>query len=180
MKKLVLVAAGKDQAGIVSALTEVLFELACNLEDTSMILLEDHFTVMMMFSPPNDQSVEAINTALQAKTHSYGLALSLFEIDVTEERKKRSGQAWMIGVTSPDQTGIIYHVSKALAQKNVNIYQLASRRLPNADGATLYLVSLEVDVPESTSEAEFESLLSGLAQEYGFDIQSHPLETFLL
>lgn len=180
MKKLVLVAAGKDQAGIVSAITEVLFELACNLEDTSMILLEDHFTVMMMFSPPHNQSVEAIRNALQVKTNSFGLALNLFEIDVTEERKKRAGQAWMIGVTSPDQTGIIYHVSKTLAQKNVNIYQLASRRLPNANGATLYLVSMEVDVPESVSEQEFEALLTGLAKTYGFDIQSHPLETFLL
>jgi predicted amino acid-binding ACT domain protein len=183
MKKVFLVAAGKDQAGIVAALTGGLYELSCNLEDTSMILLEDHFSVMMMFVPPPGSTVEILESALQSHIAPFNLSLTLFTVDVLQERQPRTGTPWMIGVTSPDQTGIIYHVSQALAASGINIYQLASRRLPSPTGDSdkpLYLVSLEVDVPEPMPEEAVEILLSSLGGAHGFDIQAHPLETFRL
>lgn len=180
MKKVVIVVAGQDRPGIVSSITQVLFELDCNVEDTNMLLLEDHFTMMMMVQPPSNTSVAHLQATLQKQIESTDLALSLFTVDVTQERVIRSGDPWMLSVTSPDQTGILYHVSQLLSQHGVSIYQLASRRLPQPDGTLLYLVTLEVDVSENADTDQFQRALQQLSKQYGFDVQSHPLETFML
>lgn len=182
MKKFVLVAAGQDKVGIVEALCKTLFEKNINLEDTSMVQLEDHFTVMMIVEAQSQITASNLKEALLNETKPFGLSLDVFETDVAQSAKPRSGNPWMISVTSTDQTGIIYNVCKALASKQINIYQLASRRVikESQPSQALFLMTLEVDVPISFSESELARDLKSLGGELGFDIQAHPLETFVL
>jgi len=182
VKKFVLVAAGKDQVGIVETLCKTLYEKNINLEDTSMVQLEDHFTVMMIIEAREIMDALTLKTVLINETRNYGLALDVFEVDVTQTEKPRTGSPWMLSVTSSDQTGIIYKVCKALAEKGINIYQLASRRMIQDlhSEKALFLMTLEVDVPENITGAKLIKDLQSLATESGFDIQAHPLETFVL
>jgi glycine cleavage system transcriptional repressor len=41
---------GRDRPGIVAALTRVLADAGCNLEDTSMTILRGHFAMMLVIS----------------------------------------------------------------------------------------------------------------------------------
>ena len=45
MKMLSLSAIGKDRTGIVSSISEILFKLGCNIEDSTMTLLSGQFAV---------------------------------------------------------------------------------------------------------------------------------------
>ena len=49
-KKYIMTAFGKDRPGIVADVTQVLYENGCNLEDTSMSMLSDEFTINLLFS----------------------------------------------------------------------------------------------------------------------------------
>ena len=48
------------------------------------------------------------------------------------------------------------------------------------EGDPLFLITMEVDVPSGTEESTVDEHLERLKTTYGFDIQAHPLETFLL
>jgi predicted amino acid-binding ACT domain protein len=41
---------GRDRPGIVAAVTRVLADAGCNLEDTSMTILRGHFAMMLVIS----------------------------------------------------------------------------------------------------------------------------------
>ncbi len=49
----IMTAFGKDRAGIVADVTRLLFENECNLEDTTMSMLADEFTLSLLFFEPS-------------------------------------------------------------------------------------------------------------------------------
>ena len=55
--RFIMTAFGKDRPGIVADVTRILFENGCNLEDNTMTLLADEFTLVLLFSS-QQQDVE--------------------------------------------------------------------------------------------------------------------------
>ena len=178
MKKYIVAAAGFDQPGIVQALSKALFDIGANLEDTTMNQMEDHFMVMMIVQSHDD--LEALRGALKEATANFGLMLNVYSTDIKLERVERSGTPWLMNITSPDQTGIVYKVSNLLMSWKANIYHLSSRRMIKESGNVFFLLSMEVDIPVAISEESIEHHLEMLGKEYQLDIQAHPLETYVL
>ena len=54
----IMTAFGKDRPGIVADVTSVLYETGCNLEDSTMSMLSDEFTINLLFSS-SDEKIEA-------------------------------------------------------------------------------------------------------------------------
>jgi glycine cleavage system regulatory protein len=143
-----------------------------------MVQLADYFTVMMVVSSPQVTSA-ALKQQLVDKLPE--LLIDVFDAQVSETRPKRSGQPWLFSITSDDHAGIVYHVCRWLAEQQGNIVQLSSRRLPQeAPKKTLFLLTIEADLPDSTNEETLLADLAQLAKAQQLDIQAHMLETFLL
>ncbi len=60
-------AVGVDRPGIVAAVTGVLVEQGCNLEDTSMSILRGHFAMMLLVAGPDGLTAEALEAALTSR-----------------------------------------------------------------------------------------------------------------
>lgn len=180
MKKLVVSAIGKDQPGIVAAFTKVLYDTRCNVEDTSMTLLEDHFTMLFIIHAPVDLTEQALEAQLKSVLQDYQLQLAIHAIETTRETLETTGRPWMISVSGPDQTGIMYHVTQYLASQQINIRHLSSKRLTRPGGETLFLMALEVDVPETLTDDTLLADLSGVAQRERLEIHAEPLEVYTL
>ena len=63
-KLLSLSAIGKDKTGIVSSISKVLFELGCNIENSTMTLLSGQFAMILLIAYPKDADVSKIKTKL--------------------------------------------------------------------------------------------------------------------
>ena len=59
-KRFIMTAFGKDRPGIVADVTRILYENGCNLEDNSMTLLVDEFTLVLLFSSPRADIEEVL------------------------------------------------------------------------------------------------------------------------
>ena len=57
-KKFIMTAFGKDRPGIVADVSQIIYENGCNLEDSTMTLLEDEFTIILLFAGREDGSLE--------------------------------------------------------------------------------------------------------------------------
>ena len=66
MAHLAVSAIGSDRPGIVAAVTKVLLDQGCNLEDTSMSILRGHFAMMLVVAAPSGY----ISSTVGAKTMS--------------------------------------------------------------------------------------------------------------
>ena len=70
-----LTAFGQDRPGIVAALTEGLFRLGCNIEDTCMTRLRGEFTMMIMVRLPDTLQAEDLPARLTAAVTEFDLTI---------------------------------------------------------------------------------------------------------
>ena len=75
MEHVALTAVGADQPGIVAALTGVLVDLGCNLEDSTMSILRGQFAVLLVIVVPEDPGAQAIEAALAPVADRLGLTI---------------------------------------------------------------------------------------------------------
>ncbi|MEO6324931.1 MAG: ACT domain-containing protein [Thermoanaerobaculia bacterium] len=180
MRKLLVSGAGKDRPGIVAALTQVLHEAGCNIEDTSMTRLEDHFAMLVIALLPAGVALDVLEKRLGDAMARFDLVLSLRPIDTERETIPPRGRGYSISVSGPDRTGIIFHVTRYLAGLEVNILSLSSRRLTRASEAPVFLMMAEAEVPETLSDEALARGLSELGASEGLDIRAERLDEYTL
>src|SRR5690349_12921563 len=85
MKPLIAISAiGQDRPGIVAALSKVLFEKGCNLEDSSMTRLRGDFAVLLLVSLPEGMGLSELEGAFESVAEKWGLTHSLRVLNPSE------------------------------------------------------------------------------------------------
>jgi glycine cleavage system transcriptional repressor len=166
-----MTAFGKDRPGIVADVTRILYENGCNLEDTSMSMLDDEFTINLLFSSAGDK----IETLLLAECHKLEKQknISAF-IRPVKERNLPEQTGFCIGtihVEGLDQAGIVYQVSQFLADHSLNIVDLKSAvKTTPESGTVLYLMDIHIQVPDSVATKTIQVGLDGVAEALNVEI----------
>lgn len=181
MKKVVISGVGRDKPGIVAGLTGVLYKHNCNIEDSSMTILANEFTMILIVSLPPDGSVEAMQRDFQEVEKSLGVSLFVKTLD-EEPNPDNSQEEFipvMISVAGRDQTGISYHVSRLLAKHHVNITDLNAKIIPGEDGP-VYIMMVEAELSTTLDQTTLARDLQQLARELSVEIHMNPLEPITL
>ncbi|MDT8443314.1 MAG: ACT domain-containing protein [Desulfuromonadales bacterium] len=166
-----MTAFGKDRPGIVADVTQILYVNNCNLEDTSMSMLSDEFTINLLFSS-NDKNIEP--TLLEeCRNLEQQKNVSAF-IRPLKERRPASQAGFFtstLHVEGMDQAGIVFKISRFLSDIALNIVDLKSTmKVTPESGTALYLMDIHVQVPESTSREDLEKGLNSVAEELNVEI----------
>ena len=168
MKKMLsLSVIGKDRTGIVSSISEILFKLGCNIEDSTMTLLSGQFAVILLLDCPKNSDVSKIKRSLNASMKKLGLSYSITEVDKPKTNKKNFGD-YIIAVYGSDRVGIVYNVSKYLADKKINITDVQTKISGKKD--KVYIMLLEVNIPKTLKIDNVKQNLKQLAKELNVEI----------
>jgi len=167
----ILTAFGQDRVGIVADVTQIMYELDCNLEDSEMTRLSDEFAVIFLFSAPQADIEDKLSSACRRLELDKGIAA--FFRPLGEPRPQTgTGILTNLHVEGVDQCGIIYKVSRYLADNNVNIIRVHSKQhFSPQSGTALYSVDLEVELPEHLGLNELKKGLQQVADALHVDIQ---------
>jgi glycine cleavage system transcriptional repressor len=178
MKQLVALSAiGQDQPGIVAALSKVLFEKNCNLEDSSMTRLNDDFAVLLLVALPDGLEMESLRNAMKKVTAGLGLTLSLRELSSTPNGSvSMNSLAYTLVVYGIDHPGIVYQISQCAADYKVNIVDLRTH-VTNTSDSSLYSMVMELEIPNATVVGHFLEKLNLLKKELKVDLTLNPSET---
>ncbi|MGD8250769.1 MAG: ACT domain-containing protein [Desulfobacterales bacterium] len=169
-EKYILTAFGKDRPGIVADVTELLFDIGCNLEDSTMTLLGGEFTLILILEAPDrDGMGPFLDKSLRRLEREKGLSAFLRPVEPSGE--KPAAARHTIRVEGMDQAGIVYRVSRYLAGLAVNITDLKSKRrhMPQS-GAALYTMEIHVEVPKTLSLDQFDEGLAAVGEELNVEI----------
>lgn len=164
---------GVDRPGIVSAMSKVLFDQGCNLEDVSSTILRGHFSMMLLVHVPDPMDPANLEAELAAAGKPLGLTVTVRAVE--ETTSEVPAPTHMVSVYGADKPGIVFKVAETLAAAGANITDLASRVIGEGD-APVYAVMLEVVFPSGTDP---DSILS-LRDELDVDVSVHPVEADLL
>jgi glycine cleavage system transcriptional repressor len=175
MPHFALTAIGEDRPGIVSAVTEPLARLGCNLEDSSSSILRGHFAVMLILSAPETLTSAAIAQEVTRYTDPLGLVVTVRPLRA-EAVTGTAGPSHLLSVYGADRPGIVHGVTQLLADRSINVTELNTRLVGRAD-APVYAMLMEVEIPDGTAVSDLEADLRGLAQSLSIDVTLRPLES---
>lgn len=161
---------GKDRPGIVAGITEGLFRLGCNLADSSCTMLAGEFAMILIVSHQRPFSKSRLFDELKPACDSMGMSLAVRTLHADEiTRQETDGEICIISVYGADQPGIVYRVTRELAGRNINIMDLNTRLIGTTE-EPVYVLMLEVALPEDETAQGVEKLLENLKNELNVEI----------
>ena len=178
MRHYAVSAVGADRPGIVAAVTGVFLEHGCNLEDTSMTILRGHFAMMLVVAAPDGLEQAALESALSGPASDFELVVAVRAID-DDVPSSPDGESWTVSVYGADRPGIVHRVASLLADNGVNIVDLSTRVIGDAD-RPVYAMILEVTFPAAADPAALQARLADLASNLGVECSLHPSEADIL
>lgn len=175
-RNVVLTGVGRDRVGIVAGLSRVLYELGCNLLDSSMTLLRGEFAVILMAQVPDSQSQESLARELNSLQSELGLQIFVRELsdDEIEERDDR-GEPYIVSVYGADQPGIVAAVTSELAALDVNITDVETKRTSGGESQSLFMMILEISAPKDVTEERLRSTLDQVSKQMNVDVSLQPV-----
>jgi len=167
----IMTAFGNDRPGIVADVTRLLFENGCNLEDNSMTLLADEFTLILLFSSAESGIEERLLQECRRLERDKGISAFIRPLKDRQDSTMADSFPCILHVEGLDQAGIVYKVSQYLADNRVNIIDLNSKvRESPESGTAIYLMDIDVRVPNHLSLDQLEAGLTAVADELHVDI----------
>ena len=160
----------KDRPGIVTDVTEVLFRLGCNIEDSSCTMLGGDFAMILIVSHEKPFPKALLADEFRGLHERTGLTVSIRHLTEGEICPiKEEGELCLISVYGSDQPGIVYRVTRALADRGVNITDLNPRLIGSKD-EPVYVLMLEATLPQGLSIEDAAGLLEELKKELKVEI----------
>ena len=164
-KWVAITALGQDRPGIVAGITKVLYEHGCNMEDSSAMRLRDAFAMILIAKLPEEPDLHGLCDSLGEAAKALGVSVDLRDLGGQAPVPPPEGRHCSLAVYGADQPGIVYHVAEELSQLDCNIVDVTTH-----SAGPVYLMLLEMIVPEDTSDEEIELQLARLREQLRVDI----------
>jgi glycine cleavage system transcriptional repressor len=160
----------KDRPGIVADTTEVLFRLGCNIEDSSCTMLGGDFAIILIISHEKPFLKSQLTDEFRLLHERTGLTASIRHLTENEVcPSQEEGELCLISVYGSDRPGIVYRVTRALADRQVNITDLNTRLIGTRE-EPVYVLMLEALLPEGLTVENAGDLLEKLKKELNVEI----------
>jgi glycine cleavage system transcriptional repressor len=174
----IVTAFGQDRPGIVAALAEGLFQLGCNIEDTSSVRLRGEFTMMLLVRLPKGMAADQLADRLPP--HISLLDLTVLCREVPAQAATRVQEAatptYMLSVYGADHPGIVAAVARTVADRGGNI-AVMNTRVIGATDKPVYVMVLEIKLPDGTAPDQLKQALDRLKPTLGVDLTFRKIDS---
>ena len=156
---------GKDRPGIVADTTEALYSMGCNIEDSSCTLLGGDFAMILVASHAEPFAPAQLLDELKALHGRTGLSAHVRLLEQDEIRRvAQEGDLCLVSIYGADRPGIVYRVTRELANRRITITDLNTRLVGSAE-QPVYVMMLEAALPAGMAVEEVAVFLEELKTE---------------
>jgi glycine cleavage system transcriptional repressor len=168
-----LSAIGKDRPGIVADVSGLIYECGGNLEDSSMTLLGSQFALLILLSGSGEEFQYRLSTGCKRLEWEKRLSIFLTPVEEAEGLPKASqiAEVYELSTTGLDRMGIVYHVSRLLADQGINIADMHTKTTPSPESGTpIFTTKILLQVPVGVSPGDLLEKLNRLGEKLAIDI----------
>ncbi|MBE0604459.1 MAG: ACT domain-containing protein [Deltaproteobacteria bacterium] len=168
---------GKDRPGIVAEVTRVLYELGCNIEDSSCTILSGQFAMILVIVHRQYSIVPEIDSAFDPLRKEMRLTISLHELEEEEASRenKYEGKPYVISVYGADRPGIVHAVARELAAFGVNVTDMPTQ-VVGPEERPVYVMVLEAAIPDAVELKELDGAFERIRKELAVSISMRPID----
>jgi len=171
----ILTAVGRDRPGIVADLAEMVFEIGCNLEDSSMVNLGSEFATMVLLSGQGKEIGDRLHMACKHLEYEKGMTIFIKPIEEGRGPPRPPAAPYRLHTMGEDKAGIVARTARAVSSAGGNILQLTSHLRPAASSGTpLYEMEMRFDLPASADLEALRKQLIGIENALHIDITLSP------
>jgi glycine cleavage system transcriptional repressor len=172
---------GPDRPGIVAGISRVLYELGCNIEDSSSTILSGIFAMILVVGHGERSDEKELSAAFEEARRELNLTVTVHSLPEGEmvHGSPYRGTPHVISVYGADRPGIVYRVSRALSDRKVNVVDLNTQVVGSRE-RPVYVMVLEADIPEGYDLPALEAELAAIAEELSVSISVRAVETLEL
>ena len=167
-----LSAIGKDKPGIVAAVSNVLYQTGCNIEDSTMARLGGDFVIMLMLQLPEGTTAQQLAEQMGDVRRKTQLTLDVSDLRPEEVERQPESPKHLILVYGSDAPGIVAKVTSILADRNININNLRTNVVHR--DTPLYVMTIEVEIPPFVNQGELQKQFQTVASEIGVQVELKP------
>ena len=167
-QSILLSISGKDRAGIVRDVSEVLLHAQANIEDSSMAVLRGRFT-MMLIVELEDSGLSSLKAALAGLEQRTGLTVQSQALSDDEANHIPDEPDCVITVSGADKAGIVFAVTDAMAELGVSVADVSTRARGD-----VYMMALEAVAGDNFPALK--DKLTSVAEKLSVSIEVHHLD----
>ncbi len=137
---------GKDRVGVVSAVTNYLFETGANLADSAFAVLGEGFEFSCVAEFGTEVTVAELDDGLTALESLSGARITIAPFPFQLLRTDNANVSHTVEITGGDRPGLVARISEVLVEYGANIVRMNSRRLSTESGTdyrTRFAISVE-------------------------------------
>lgn len=175
MPELALYAIGRDRPGIVAAISRVLLDHRVNIEDSQATILRGHFAMVQVLRALDEVDVDALLEDLRRAGREIDLEWIYVNEVADVDAEAVVEPSHILTVYGSDHAGIVHAVTSALAERGIGITDLNSRVVSD-DSEPLYVLMLEVALPEGGADSGLRSALDAVGKREGVEVTLRELE----
>ena len=172
MARAVITTIGRDRPGLVNELSELVAELALNIEESRMTVLGGEFAVLMSISGD-----DAALATFEAKLAELAKAQDLQHLFHRTEARDTSALSlpYEVKVVAMDHPGIVHRIARFFSSREINIRDLITETQHAAHtGAPIFSVTMTVEVPDTIKVRELREAFEGFCDEQDLDGELTP------
>lgn len=173
---LVLSAIGPDRPGIVNAISKIIFDHGCNLEDSRMAILGGEFAIVVLAAGDGDQ-IAKLRKDTPAFGDKTGLIITTKPTSAPGTRELKSARRYTVHAVGLDHEGIVHQITHALASLGVNIETLESTTAPAPHtGDPQFILDMQIQQPSQLTEEQLREKLTEACEAVNVDVEISPVE----
>ena len=171
----VLTALGRDRPGIVAALTEMIFDLGCNLEDGSMMKLGSEFAILLLMSGPGEDLGERLEQRCKHLEQEKGMAVFVRRVTTGPAPAGAGRRTYRLRTLGEDKAGIVARTARAVADAGGTIAHLSSSlRRAASSGTAVYEMEMTFDLPAAADIEALRARLDAIENSLHIDVTLAP------
>lgn len=178
MEKVVISVLGRDRPGIVAAVSRILFEQRCNIEDVSQTILQSEFAGIFIAAVPEGLTPDMLNSQLEKGLKPLG-----FHVVVKLLEKKIGGvspppsESFVLTTMGPDRLGLVASMTEVIARFGINITNLKAV-FKGGDHPRDNVMIYEMDIPTDIDQTAFRKAIRQRAEELDLDLSLQHRDIF--
>jgi len=170
MNKVVISVLGPDRPGIIAAVTRVLFEKDCNIENVSQTIVQSEFSGIFIAVIPDAETIAKLRQSLHEELGPLSLHVYVKKLDPAGSTQSFSScEQFIITTRGPDAKGLVARITEIMARYGVNVTNLQAIFKGGNDPDSNIMI-YEVDIPCDIDQQALYKDLRDKAEELSLNI----------
>ena len=178
MEKVVISVLGRDRPGIVAAVSRILFDQKCNIENVSQTILQSEFAGIFIASVPDELTQDGLRSHLGKGLEPLGLHVILKRLEQqSEDEPSPPSEPFVLTTLGPDRLGLVASITEVIAQFGINITNLKAV-FRGGDHPQNNVMIYEIDIPVGIDQSAFRQAIRQKAEELNLDLSLQHRDIF--